>query len=71
MEQILKTELPKTGQNDRRILSGPTYNGIISIGNGTMVLSVSAECSEEDYYYVRDRLNVCMQRIFMEHGYSI
>ena len=71
MEQILKTELPKTGQNDRRILSGPTYNGIISIGNGTMVLSVSAECSEEDYYYVRDRLNVCMQRIFREHGYNI
>ena len=71
IEQILKAELPKIGRTDRKILSGPAYNGIIAIGNGTMTLSVSAECSEENYSYVRDKLNVSLQRIFTEHGFSI
>ena len=34
LEQMLKTELPKIGQTNRRILSGPTYNGITALGNG-------------------------------------
>ena len=71
LEQILKTELPNLLREDRRILSAPTYNGIIAIDGGRMRLSVSAECNEEDYEYVRDKLNVSMQRIFREHGYSI
>jgi hypothetical protein len=36
-----------------------------------MTLSVSAECREEDYSYVRDRINAALQRIFLEHGYSL
>lgn len=71
LEQMLKTELPKIGRTDRRILSGPTYNGITALGNGTMTLSVSADCNEEDFFYVRDKLNVSLQRIFREHEYSI
>ena len=71
VELILNRELPLIGQTDRQILSGPTYNGITSIGNGTMTLSVSAECREEDYFYVRDKMNVSLQRIFREHGYTI
>ena len=71
LEQMLKTELPKIGQTDRQILSGPSYNGITGISGGTMTLSVSAECNEEDYYYVRDKLYASLQRIFMEHGYNI
>lgn len=71
LEQILKTELPDLFSKDRRVLSGPVYNGVTAIGEGRMKLSVSAECSEEDYYYVKDKLNVSVQRIFREHGYSI
>ena len=71
LEQVLKAELPKIGQTDRQILGGPRYNGISSIGNGTMTLSVSAECNEEDYFYVRDKLNSSMQRIFREHGFEL
>jgi small conductance mechanosensitive channel len=69
--QMLERELSEIGRTDRQILSGPAYNGITSIGNGTMTLSVSAECSEENYSYVRDKLNVSLQRIFTEHGFSI
>jgi small-conductance mechanosensitive channel len=71
LEQVLRTELPAIGRTDGRILSGPVYNGITTIGKGTMTLSVSAECSEENYFYVRDKLNSSLQRIFKEHGYSI
>ena len=68
LEEMLQKELPEIGRTDRRILSGPVYNGIIALGDGRMTLSVSAECSEEDYFYVRDKLNASMQRILREHG---
>ena len=71
IEEMMKEKLPDVGRTDRRILNGPTYNGISGISNGTMTLYVSAECSEEDYFYVRDKLNVSLQRIFREKGYSI
>ena len=71
IEQMLNDELSRIGRTDRRILSGPTYNGVSRIGDGTMTLSVSAECSEDDFFYVRDKLNVSLQRIFREHGYSL
>ncbi len=71
IERMLKEDLPKVGREERRILNGPFYNGITALGSGTMTLSVSAECREEDYSYVRDRLNASLQRIFREHGYSI
>ena len=68
VKAMLEAELPGVGQTDRRILSGPVYNGITKIGNGTMTLSVSAECSEEDCDYVRDRLYTSLQQIFRKHG---
>ena len=71
IEQMLKTELTEIGRTERRILNGPVYNGVSGISNGMMTLSVSAECSEEDFFYVRDKLNVSLQRIFREHGYII
>ncbi len=70
VKAMLEAELPGVGQTDRRILSGPVYNGILKIGNGTMTLSVSAECSEEDCDYVRDRLYTSLQQIFRKHGYT-
>ena len=71
LEQNQNPELPEIAPTDRQILSGPSYNGIVSIGGGKMTLSVSAECREKDYSYVRDRINAALQRIFLEHGYSL
>ena len=71
IRQMLEEELPKVGKGNKRILQGPVYHGITKIGNGTMTLSVSAECREADYHYVKDRINVSLQRIFREHGYHI
>ena len=71
IEQMLKAELPNIGRDDRRILRGPFYNGITKIEEGKITLSVSAECREKDYDYVRDKLNVFLQRVFREHGFKI
>ena len=71
LKQMLEAELPEIGRADRRILRGPAYNGISEISNGRMTISVSAECSEEDYHYVKDKLNTSLQRIFRDHGYRI
>ena len=71
IEQLLKAELPQVSRGDRRILRGPFYNGITKIDEGKMTLSVSAECREEDNDYVRDKLNVFLQRVFREHGLKI
>ena len=42
--------LPEIGKSIPEILSGPTYKGIVSMGKGTVTLSIIAECSESDYY---------------------
>ena len=71
IEALLKEELPKIGQKDRRILAGPFYNGILKLGDGTMTLSITTECSEEDLPDVQVIINRALQQIFLEAGYTI
>ena len=71
IEQMLKDELPNVGSTDRKILNGPFYNGITAIGSGTMTLSFSVECKEEDFSYVKDKINSSLLRIFRDHGYTL
>ena len=68
---MLKKELPKIGRKDVRFHGSPKYNGLTKIGNGTMTFSISAECREEDYSYVKNKLNISLQQIFLEHGYNL
>lgn len=71
IEEMLQRELPKISEMDRRILAGPTYNGITQFENGTMTLSIMTECSEEDLFDVQQIVNRSLQRIFRENGYRI
>ena len=71
IEKMLARELPKISENDLRILAGPFYNGIVSLGNGTMTLSVITECSEKDITEVKQIVNRTLQQIFTENGYQI
>ena len=71
IEEMLQRELPKISEMDRRILAGPTYNGITQFDNGTMTLSIMTECSEEDLFDVQQIVNRSLQRIFRENGYRI
>ncbi len=71
IEKILAEELPKIREGDNRILRGPIYKGVKALGQGTMTLSVTTECLEEDYLYVRQKVNRELLRIFHRNGMQI
>ncbi len=71
IEAMLQRELPVIGEKDRRILKGPVYNGIVALEGGTMTLSVTAECREQDISDVHRLINRSLQQIFTRNGYRI
>ena len=71
IEAMLRQELPKIRQEHRYILKGPDYNGIKYFGPGTMTISITADCREEDYLNVQREVNRALQTIFIQHGYKI
>ena len=71
VEKLLTERLPEIGKSIPEILSGPTYKGIVSMGKGTVTLSIIAECNESDYYKVQRALNHALQRLFEENGIRI
>ena len=53
-EDIINETLPKIGEKCPQIISGPYYKGILSVEMGFAVLSIIAECSEDDYHKSRE-----------------
>ena len=51
-EDIINETLPKISEKCPQIISGPYYKGILSVEMGFAVLSIIAECSEDDYHKV-------------------
>ena len=56
VEAILAETLPRVGNTCKEIISGPYYKGVLSVEIGFAVLSIIAECNEEDYHYVERTL---------------
>jgi small conductance mechanosensitive channel len=56
VEEILGDTLPRIGQQCPQIISGPYYKGVLSVEMGFAVLSIIAECDEEDYHKVQRTL---------------
>ena len=71
IEELLKTELPKIGEEDSRILYGPVYCGISALEAGSMTLLVTAECREQDLTDVQLAINHALQHILTQNGYRI
>ena len=71
LERMLQEELPKIGEGDMQILSGPVYQGVTSFGNDTVTLSISTECSRDDYDDVRQKVNRELQRLFRRKGIPV
>ena len=71
LKRLPLKRLPEIGKSIPEILSGPTYKGIVSMGKGTVTLSIIAECSESDYYKVQRALNHALQSLFEENGIRI
>lgn len=57
VEGILQQTLPRLGQECKQIISGPYYKGVLSVEGGFAVLSIIAECKEENYHKVLRILN--------------
>ena len=66
IETLLYEQLPRIGKDIPEIVSGPFYQGITSLGKGTMTLSITAECNEADYFTVQRALNRAVQELFEE-----
>jgi len=71
VEQMLSEQLPHIGDSIQEIVSGPFYRGVVSIGKGTVTLSIIAECNEEDYFAVQRSLNRAIQELFEKQGIKI
>ena len=71
IERMLNEELPKIGEREEQILSGPFYRGITAFVKGSMTLSIETECTEEDYDDVQLKVNRELQLLFRKKGISI
>jgi small conductance mechanosensitive channel len=71
IEALLRENLPKIGEKIPEIISGPFYEGIVSIGTRSVTMSIIAECEEEDYYSVQRKLNGAVVELFLSQGISI
>ena len=51
-EEIISNTLPQIAAKHHEIISGPYYKGILSVEMGYAVLSIIAECNEDNYHKV-------------------
>lgn len=57
LEEMLNRELPKIGEKNKQIISGPFYRGVTAFTNDTMTISISTECKEQNYTAVQRYVN--------------
>ena len=55
-EEIINQTLPKIAAKHPEIISGPFYKGVLSVEMGFAVLSIIAECNEDNYHKVERAL---------------
>ena len=48
LEALFKVELPHVAERLPKIVAGPFYKGVVSVGSSDMVVRVIAQCREED-----------------------
>ena len=68
VEVILREELPKIGERNKEIISGPYYYGVLKMEKDAVTLSILAECREEDYHRVQRLLNKELYDLFQAKG---
>ena len=55
-EEIIKNTLPQIAAKHPEIISGPFYKGVLAVEMGFAVLSIIAECNEDNYHKVERAL---------------
>jgi small conductance mechanosensitive channel len=68
IESMLKRELPKIGKSIPKVISGPSYKGVLAIDGNTNTLSIVTECREDDMRLVQTEVNRAIRMLFTENG---
>lgn len=71
VESLFNESLPAIGESVPEIISGPFYRGILSMGNGSVTLSIITECNEADFYKVQRSVNHEIRKLLTSHGIKI
>ena len=71
VEKLLAEELPRIGEAIPEIISGPIYKGIVSMGKGTVTISIFAEYRESAFFKVQRSLNHSIQKLFEQNHIRI
>ena len=64
LEEILDRELPEIRKRMKKIVSGPVYRGVDTIGKDSFTITILAECREEDYRWIQRQLNREIRLLF-------
>ena len=69
--EILDRELPEIRNRVKKIISGPVYKGVESIGKDSFKITLFTECREEDYRRVQRQVNREIRLLFDREGIPI
>ena len=71
LEKILEAELPRFRKRLPKILGGPRYLGISSLGDSAIEIRVLTECREEDRFQLERDMRREMRLLFERYGINI
>ena len=71
VEAMLKRELPKLKATDERILDGPNYLGVQTLGESGVILLITCKCSETDTKDLTRSLNAAILKIFYQYSINV
>lgn len=71
VENVLEKEFPNIKRRLPAIVDGPFYNGVVSLGDNSVNIRISAQCAEGDRIGLQRSLNREMKLIFDKYDIGI
>ncbi len=71
IKEMLERELPKIGEQNPKILSGPFYFGIYEIGYHWVKISIGTACHQKNVASLKSYLNDQIYDAFIKNGYQL
>lgn len=71
LEEILERELPNIRSRIKKVISGPVYRGVESIGKDSFKITILTECKEENLRWVQRQVNREIRILFDQEGIPI
>lgn len=69
--KMLERELPKIGEQNPKIISGPHYFGISKIGYHTLTIGIGVSCHQNDSAIVKNYMNARLFELFRDNGFRL